>query len=331
MKKLVDEEMKKRTEGVDDKKRNQVIAVREMFFATTQTGAKNAPGLKPIPMTTRTVPSKALGGPELPHKLGTDTRVKLAEWMTDPKNPFFARSFVNRVWAHYFGVGLVNPVDDFSQANPPTNARLLDALADEFVKSDYDLRKLETLILTSRTYGLSAAPNDTNKFDKNNYARSYVRPLMAEQVVDVLNSGCDVDEAFGNDAPAGKKMTEIGASRINAQVSYALRIFGRPPRTTACDCERAAEPALPQTLYRMTDPTVAQKLQASRRLADITKAKMTDDQAVEELFLGTLSRFPSDKEKEAAVKYIKESKVRAEGLRDTLWALINTREFILNH
>jgi hypothetical protein len=174
-------------------------------------------------------------------------------------------------------------------------------------------------------------PNATNKYDKNNYARSYVRPLMAEQVVDVLNSGCDVDEAFGNDAPAGKRMSEIGASRITAQISYALRIFGRPPRTTACDCERAPEPALPQTLYRMTDPTVAAKLQASRRIAALIKDKATDDAAVEELFLGTLSRLPNDKEKADALLYMKGAKVRADGLRDVLWALINTREFILNH
>lgn len=329
VKKLADDENKKRREAAGERN-NQVVIVREMFFATTA-NVRNLPPLRPIPMTNRTVPSKTLGGPELPHQKGEDTRVKLAAWMTDTKNPFFARSFVNRVWAHYFGVGLVNPVDDFSQANPPTNARLLDALAAEFVKSDYDLRKLETLVLNSRTYQLSSTPNETNKFDKNNYARSYVRPLMAEQVVDVLNSACDVDENFANDAPTGKKMTEIGASRLNSQVAYALRIFGRPPRTTACDCERAAELALPQTLFRMTDPTVAQKLNQSRRLASLVKSKATDEQAVEELFLGTLSRMPTDKEKDEALKYIKGEKTRAAGLQDVLWALINTREFILNH
>lgn len=331
MKKAADEENAKRKDANTGKNNNQIVTVREMFFATTAAGIKNPPALKPIPMTTRTVPSKTLGGPELPHKLGEDTRVKLAVWLTDAANPFFARSFVNRAWAHYFGVGLVNPVDDFSVANPPTNARLLDALADEFVKSGYDLRKLETLILNSRVYQLSSAPNDTNRFDKNNFARSYVRPLMAEQVVDVLNAACDVDENFGNDAPTGKKMTEIGASRLNAQVAYALRIFGRPPRTTACDCERAAELALPQTLFRMTDPTVAAKLGQSRRLAALVKAKATDEQCVEELFLGTLSRFPTDKEKGDAVTYIAGEKNRPQALQDVLWALINTREFILNH
>jgi Protein of unknown function (DUF1553) len=296
------------------------------------TGGKPV-GNKAIPMSARTVVSKALGGPELKHVMGADTRVKLYEWMASKENPFFAKSFVNRVWSHYFGVGLVNPVDDFSQANPPTNARLLDTLAKEFTDSGYDLRKLETSILLSRTYQLSAKANDTNKFDKNNFARSYVRPLMAEQVVDVLNSGIGVEEAFAADAPAGKKMTEVGASRLNnANLAYVLRIFGRPPRTTACDCERAGEPALPQTLFRLTDPSLTAKLVAqTNRAHTLAKSKKTNEEAVEELFLGTLSRFPTDAEKEDALKYIAAEKTRAAGLQDVLWALINTREFILNH
>ncbi len=325
-KKLADAENAKRKEGSTAKNNNQIVAVREMFFGGKTTS-------KAIPMTTRTVGSKSLGGPEMPHKTGTDTRDKLWEWMRDPTNAFFARSFVNRIWAHYYGIGIVNPVDDFSQANPPTNARLLDALAKSFIESDYDIRKLETAILTSRTYQLSAAPNESNKFDKNNYARAYVRPMMAEQVVDVLNSAIGVDEQFAQDAAAGKKMTEVGASRLNnANISYVLRIFGRPPRTTACDCERAMEPALPQTLFRMTDTVLMQKMRSpANRAAKLVKAKMTDEQIVEELFLATLTRMPTEKELEASLKFIKGEKVRLEALQDISWALINTREFILNH
>jgi hypothetical protein len=224
-------------------------------------------------------------------------------------------------------------VDDFSQANPPTNPRLLDALARDFVESGYDLRRLERAILTSRTYQQSARPNESNRFDKNNFARSYVRPLMAEQVVDVLNSALGVDEQFGNEAPAGVKMTEVGASRLNnPNLSYVLRIFGRPPRTTACDCERAMEPALPQTLFRMTDPGLTQKLrQATNRAGKLARSKTTDEKAVEELFLATLTRFPTDAEKAEALDYLKDGKTRMEALQDVLWALINTREFILNH
>jgi len=329
LKKLADAENAKRKEAAAGKNNNQIATVREMFFGG-QAGRVN---LKPIPMTTRTVSPKALGGPDLSHKTGTDTRSTLWEWMRDPTNSFFARSFVNRVWAHYYGVGLVNPVDDFSQANPPTNARLLDALAKSFAESNYDLRKLERTILNSRTYQLSASPNESNKFDKNNYARSYVRPMMAEQVVDVLNSALGVDEQFAQDASAGKKMTEVGASRLNnPNTSYVLRIFGRPPRTTACDCERAMEPALPQTLFRMTDPVLQAKMRASDgRATKLAKAKLTDEKVIEELFLATLTRQPTESEMAAASKFIKSETNRTEAIQDVIWALINTREFILNH
>src|SRR5262249_15214510 len=245
-----------------------------------------------------------------------------------PDNPFFARSFANRVWAHYFGVGLVDPVDDFSQANPPTNARLLDALAREFVEHNYDIRHLERVVLNSRTYHQSAAPNETNAFDKNNFARSYLRPLMAEVVVDVLNAALGVSETYGpNDAPAGRKMIEVGSSRVqNANLSYALRIFGRPPRTTACECERTLDPALPQTLFRMTDQAVLQKITDRQgRLAQLLKTDKTDDQVVEELFLACLGRFPTPEEREACAEHRAKESRRTVALQDTLWALINTR------
>jgi hypothetical protein len=330
-KKLADAENTKRRDALSGKpNNNQLNLVREMFFGfPTKTIA-----LRPIPMTTRVVSPRTLGGEELPHKMGEDTRIKLMSWMKDAKNPFFAKSFVNRVWAHYFGVGLVNPVDDFSQANPPTNPRLLDLLASEFIQSGYDIRNLERMILVSRTYQQSSVPNTSNKFDKNNFARSYVRPMMAEQVVDVLNSAIGVDEQFGNDAPTGRKMIEVGSSRLNnPNLAYALRIFGRPARTTACDCERAAEPALPQTLFRMTDPTIVAKLKTgNNRPNKLAKDKaLSDEQVIEDLFLGTLTRLPSAQEKADALKYIKAESTRLDALQEITWALINTREFILNH
>jgi hypothetical protein len=308
---------------------NQIVLVREMFAA----GRNARP--RPNPATGRAPTPKSLGGPEMPIKAGEDVRVKLAEWITAPDNPFFAKSFVNRVWAHYFGIGLVNPVDDFSLANPPTNARLLDALAEEFVKSGYNIRKLERTILLSRTYQLDYKPNETNKFDKNNFSHAYVRPLMAEQVVDVLNSALGVGETFNaaDGAPAGTKVVEVGSSRIaNPNLAYALRIFGRPPRTTACDCERAAEPALPQTLFRMTDASILAKFtDRNGRVAALGKSKLSDEDLADELFLATLSRLPKAAEKLDAVKHLKEAKSRQEAVTDLVWALVNTREFILNH
>jgi hypothetical protein len=253
--------------------------------------------------------------------------------MQSPDNPYFARSFVNRVWAHYFGVGLVEPVDDFSQANPPTNARLLDALAKEFVEHEFDIRHLERTIVQSATYQRSAVPNESNKFDKNNFARGYVRPMMAEVVVDVLNAALGTEENWGNEAPKARKMVEVGSSRVqNQNLGYVLRIFGRPPRTTACDCERTFDPALPQTLYRMTDQGILQKLNdRNNRLTHLLKSNATDDEILDELFVACLTRPPTEEERAGFARHRAANKSRVEAFQDTLWALINTREFILNH
>jgi hypothetical protein len=330
LKKLADAENAKRREAMTTPNNNNINLVREVFLTPNNRGAN----VLVHPDTGKPLPPKALGGPEIT-KSGSDIREDLFKWMKTPDNPFFARSFVNRIWAHYLGIGLVDPVDDFSVANPPTNARLLDALAKEFIEHNFDIRHIERQILLSRTYQTSSMPNESNKFDKNNYARSYIRPMMAEVVVDVLNTSLGATETYNaNDAPAGKKLIEVGASRFlgNQNLTYVLRIFGRPPRTTACDCERTMDPALPQTLFRMTDPAVLAKLRLpTGRINTLVKSKKTDDEIFEEIFLATLSRFPNDDEKSAFASHKKNSSDRASMFVDVMWALINTREFILNH
>src|SRR5262249_46201469 len=200
--------------------------------------------------------------------------------------------------------------------------------ADEFVKHDYDIRHMEKMVLMSRTYQLSAKLNATNRLDRRNYSHAQIRPMMAEVVVDVLNSALGTTEAFGNDAPANVHMVEVGASRLlNNNVNYALRIFGRPPRTTACDCERAMDPALPQTLYRMTDPGIQAKLRASNnRLQQLLKSKKSDAEIVDELFLATMSRFPTEREQSAFARHRELESNRETAFVNALWALINTRE-----
>ena len=219
------------------------------------------------PDTNAPLSAKALGGPEIDVRKVPDARVDLFNWMRDADNPFFARSFVNRVWGHYFGVGIVDPVDDFSLANPPSNPKLLDALAKDFSEHKFDIRHLERPILSSRTYQLTSAPNETNKFDRNNYSHSFVRPMMAEVVVDVLNSALGVTENVGQGCAGRRSAPSRSApSRVqNPNLAYIFRIFGRPARSTACDCERSMEPALPQTLYLMTDATCRQSLPRAGR------------------------------------------------------------------
>jgi hypothetical protein len=293
------------------------------------------------PETNRPLTPRTLGGPEVKLQAGEDPRQALFEWMRSPENPFFARSFVNRVWGHYFGVGIVHPVDDFSLANPPSNEKLLDALAADFIAHKYDIRALEKTVLMSRTYQLSSSPNETNRFDKVNYARSYVRPLMAEVVVDTLNAALGMSEKWlPGEAPAGSRAIEVGASRVqNPNVNYVFRVFGRPPRSTACDCERAMDPALPQKLFLMSDANLQGKLRASTsRLAGLLKEKKDDLEVLSELFLATLTRPPTAKERQwfldyRAVKKAEDGNARARQtlFTDTLWALINTTEFIFNH
>ena len=295
--------------------------LREVYLA-------DRPRRLPHPETAGPLNPRALGGPELP---GADPRVALADWMTRPDNPYFARAFVNRVWAHYFGAGLIDPVDDLSAANPASNEPLLAALAAEFVASGYDIRRLERMVLTSRTYQLSSAPNDTNRRDRTNFARSYPRPLMAEAVLDVLNDALGATEDFGTDAPAGARAVEVATNRVRSPHAARLfRMFGRPARTATCDCERPAGPALPQTLFLMTDATLLKKLTGGR-LAKLIEAKASDAKIVDELFLATLSRLPTADEKAASLDRVSAAADREAGLADVLWALINTREFILNH
>jgi hypothetical protein len=317
-KKFVDDENARRRKEGEGKKQGVLPAIREVFVAD-------------LPVKGKPPPAKALGGPAIKIEKERDPRAGLFDWLHAPDNPTFARSFVNRVWGHYLGVGIVDPVDGFSLANPPSNDELLAALAQDFVDHHYDIRHVERAILNSRVYQLSCVTNDTNKNDRRNYAHAYVRPLMAEVVLDVIDSALGVSEKFGPDAREGSRAVEVGASRVgNGNIAYAFRVFGRPARTSACDCERALAPALPQTLYRMSDQSVLTKL-SQGRLGGLLKSKRSDREILDELFLATLTRLPTEQEVRAFEVYQATTKNRQVVFTDTLWALVNTREFILNH
>jgi hypothetical protein len=327
--KLFRAENAERTGKKNDKKRPQLAALREVYIRG------NGRGNRPLndPRTNKPLPAQALGGPVLAAEKDADPRAALFDWMHAPDNAFFARSFVNRVWGHYFGTGIVHPVDDFSLANPPSNDKLLDALAKEFVAGKYNIRVLERKILLSRTYQLTSAPNETNRFDHTNYSHSAIRPMMAEVLVDALNEALGATENFGSDVPPGSRAVEVGASRLqNNLVNYVFRIFGRPPRTTACDCERALEPGLPQKLFLMADPTVQQKLQAPQgRVRKLMDEQKDDNKVLDELFLGTVSRLPTAKDRTLFAEVRARGKDRQAAFFDTMWALINTNEFVFNH
>jgi hypothetical protein len=317
---LADKINKDRRDAADAKNRNRLFQIREVF---TDRGGRRLTH----PDTNAPLPPKALGGPEL---RGDDPRVALADWVTHPDNPFFARAMANRVWAHYLGVGIVHPVDNFSVGNPPSNPELLDALAADFAAHGFDLRRLERLVLASRTYQTSSTPYAGNHVDKNNFARAYPRRLMAEAMVDVLNDALGTRENFGEDAPSGRAI-DLASNRVaNGNLAYIFRIFGRPTRTTSCDCERDPEPALPQTLFLMTDQVVMRKI-TDGRLRTLLAQKRSNEQILEECYLAALSRMPTAQERERVLGHVAAQRDRLGAWSDVMWALINTREFILNH
>jgi hypothetical protein len=282
----------------------------------------------PDPQTGRPATPRALGGPPL---AGPDARDALVSWLTAKDNPYFARSFANRVWQHYFGRGLVDPVDDFSDARPPDFPELLDALADEFVKGGYDSRGLERLILNSRTYQLSATPNATNAEDETGFARFRPRRPMAELVADLICDACGVEPHYRGDSPKGIRAAEIVTNQpTNPFLRRVAAAFGRPGRTQLCDCERRNEPVLAESLLLLSDPDIL-RLAAGGRVARLVRDQTPNAGAVEELYLAALCRPPTAAELEAVLGYITEQRDRRAGLEGILWALLNTREFILVH
>jgi hypothetical protein len=308
-----------------DKAGPAIPRIREVYISNQ--------GLRqlPDPVSNGSLKPKALGGPQFDLESVGDLREKLFHWLVQRDNPFFARSFVNRVWAMYFGMGLVDPVDNFSVANPPSNERLLAALAKDFIDHKYDIRHLERVILESRTYQLSGTPNESNAQDRHNFSHAYVRRLSAEAVVDVLNSALGATEDFGSDVPKGIHAIEIGPNRVqNGHLARIFRIFGRPVRVALCDCERTFEPAVPQTLFLMSDEQLLKKMKEGR-VQSLLADRKTNEQIVDELFLATQSRLTDEKEKHAALGHLKGKSDRQAAFVDMLWALINTREFVLNH
>lgn len=324
----------KRRKGIKDNKR-KLPSLREVFVAV------NSPSLMNDPKTNQRLTAKALGGPEFSGD--EDWRNPLVAWMREKDNPFFARAFVNRVWGHYFGKGIVDPVDDFSIANPPSNPELLDWLASEFVAHRFDIRHIEQLVLNSRTYQQSSFPNDTNMHDKRNFARSYPRRMMAETVVDVLNTALGVEQRFNADAPAGSSAIEVAATSVrDGNLRYAFRVFGRPDRKSACDCERSDSPSLSQTLFMMTDQQVLGRIrngrlralvsdERGRRLRDGSIDSEELDAILDELSLAVLTRYPTSAERRKSIQHIRRKEDRVKALADVVWAMLNSREFLLIH
>jgi hypothetical protein len=277
------------------------------------------------PKTGELMPPRGLGGAPLAIPADEDPRQRLVDWMADPRNPFFARALVNRYWAHFFGRGIVEPMDDFRSTNPPSNPELLEALAASFVRSGYDLKGLVRAICTSRVYGLSSVPNATNATDRQSFARHYPRRMTAEVLLDAITQVTGVATPFEG-LPAGTRAIELPDESVG---SAFLDTFGRPKRDTPCECERVSDASLGQSLMLLNSSEVQAKLTGpGSRAEQLAKDPRPGARKVDELFWSALGRPASDAESAAALAHLaKHAGNPRVAIEDIIWALINAKEF----
>jgi hypothetical protein len=280
------------------------------------------------PKTGRTMVPKGLGTPVVPIPSGADPRQKLVDWMADASNPYFAKAVVNRYWAHFFVRGIVEPMDDLRETNPPSNSELLDGLANDFVLHGYDLKRLVRTICTSRTYGLSSVPNDSNVKDKQSFARHYPKRMSAEVLLDAISQVASAPTDF-NGMPAGTRAIELPDESVG---STFLDAFGRPKRDSPCECERISDASLGQSLMLLNSSDVQNKLAASNGRAErMAKDARPDEVKIDELFWAAFARAPSSGETASALNHLSKNPAkRREAFEDIVWALVNAKEFQFN-
>ncbi len=294
------------------------------------------------PLTGKPQPPAPLDGEALPMDVKEDRRPALADWLVSPKNPYFSRAIVNRVWANFMGPGLVEAVDDMRTTNPSSNEKLLSALAKYLVEQKFDLKALMRVILQSESYQRASEPLARNSADSRFYSHHYPRRLMAEVMHDAITQitgvpsqfaidRSNIPNAVGDKYPLGLRAIQLPDTQTD---SYFLRTFGRPDREKTCECERTFEPSVTQVLHLANGDTINKKLAAKEsRISRLLEDKVPDQQIVEDLYLSALSREPTASEKEKMTKALTEAgdKERRPVLEDVYWAVLSSKEFLFDH
>jgi len=275
-------------------------------------------------------------GPRVPGSHNTptlgperDPRAALVDWLRRPDNPYFARAVVNRYWKHFFGRGLVEPEDDFRASNPPLLPELLDALADDFVRHGFDLKRLAHTLATSRAYGRSSELNTRNGADRQGFSRFVPRRLPAEVLLDAIDTVCGTAGSFEG-LPRGTRAVQLPDEGFDTPGRF-LDTFGRPKRETVCGCERASEPSLSQGLHLLNSAEVERKVShPDGRAARWASKPRPDAERVDALYRLAFARRPTDAERAACLAHLarrrSEGRLR-QGFEDLIWAVINTKEF----
>ena len=269
---------------------------------------------------------KFLGGP-LADCAGRDRRQVVAQWLTAPENPFFAASVSNRIWAHFYGQGIVEPVDDVRVSNPPSNPELLDVLAKKLIEYHYNFKKLVRDICLSQTYQRTTQTNPSNESDQRNFAHARVRRIPAEVLLDCVSQATETKDKFRG-LPLGARAVQIADG---ATTDYFLTTFGRSPRETVCACDVRTEPTLSQALHLLNGETIQNKIRGGNAVKRLLDGKKSPDEVVTTLYLRCLTREPTPEELAMVKKTWAGQANPQEALEDVFWALLNSREFCFQH
>ena len=291
------------------------------------------------PKLGKPLPPRPLDGEPLDLTGEKDRRRHLADWLTSPDNPAFARAVVNKIWANFMGRGVVDPVDDMRATNPASNEKLLAALTEDFVEHGFDVKHLVRRIMNSATYQRSSRTNETNANDDKYYSHYIVRRLPAEVVLDAISQVARVPTRFSG-YPEGTRALQLPDTQVN---SFFLEVFGRPPRINVDAAEREHAPTIKQALHVINGDTLNEMLRADDGAIDMfLKLGLSNKKILEHLYLSALSRYPTGRENEALLDVLEEAERetsadplerdhRRKPLEDLMWAMLTGKEFLFNH
>ncbi len=268
-----------------------------------------------------------LGGGPADLTGGLDRRVALGKWLASPKNPYFAQNFSNRIWHHFFGVGIVEPVDDVRVSNPASNPELLSEMAKRFTESNYNFKGMVRDICLSKAYQRSTQRNESNGSDELNFAHQTIRRIKAESMLDIISEVTTTKDKFAG-LPLGSRAVQIANGSTS---DYFLTTFGRATRETACSCEVKMEPTLSQALHLMNGDVINTKMAQGGVIKSLQDKQLTPMQIVEQLYVTCLTRKPTEPEVAALAPLFAEGTDVNRSLDDVYWALLNSREFLFNH
>ena len=278
------------------------------------------------PLGGRRMAPKYLGG-EVPDVVGKDRRGLMAEWLASPKNPYFATNLSNMVWTHFFGVGIINEVDDVRVSNPPSNSELLQELGKKFTEYNYDFKRLVKDIVLSNSYQLSTQANASNESDTKNFSHSSIRRIKAETFLDCISQVTETKNKFPG-LPLGARAVQIADGQVS---NYFLTTFGRATRESVCSCEVKLDPTLSQSLHLLNGDATTQRITQGNLIGKLLTDKKTPEEILNEIYVRCLSRMPSADEKTKVLALVNAEKDKKQVLEDAFWAVLNTREYMFNH